>query len=1038
MAIRSICWFSVFMLTSQWASSAGAVNSLRQAISFDDGWLTCFAGPGQEEMPGLFDPLWTPVRIPHNWETYQGYRRLSHGNLHGSAWYSRVFTPRPEDRGKRHFVEFEGVGSYATVWINGHRLGEHAGGRTGFSFDLTEHLRFGQPNLLAVHARHPEKIDDLPYVCGGCWGSPNTEGSQPLGIFRPVKLLVTAPVRIEPLGVHVWTPQISAEEAVARVNTEVKNYGDAPKSITLRSEIVDADGTVLAQMEDAVNLALGEMQCVEQESPPIADPHLWSLDDPYLHHVRSTIVEDGATIDGLKTRFGMRWIEWPVGSVGEGAVARREIDPEKLAEEPSAANKFFTKVVSADEQAPVGVEGAVRVTIPRCDPQSAVVRVKTTLTNRTDEPQPVLLTSFIRNFAGTKFVYSMDEERTLAPGETHTFDQTSPAINFPELWSPEKPYLHVLETTLQHPDQAGTKRARVYARAETPFGIRATDGLANKGDAYVADDPQAAADPAEARPFLLNGKPVFLNGTCEYEHLLGCDHAFTDEQIRARMMQIKAAGFNAFRDAHHPHNLRYLELCDELGILCWTQIGAHIYFDNEPFRDNYRRAVREWVRERRNSPSVALWGLQNESTLPEVFARELTEIIRQMDPTTSGQRKTTTCNGGTGSDWDVPQNWLGTYRGNVNDYGTELVQQKLVGEYGQWRTFGLHQEGDWEENWAGNQMLGRVIPEELFTYSLETRVRLAEERRDRVCGHFQWIFSTHANPGRDLSNCRDGLPPNDVGVVNYKGLLTAWGEPVDAYYMFRANYAPVQSEPMVYIHSHTWPDRFDGPGVKSNLVVYSNCDEVELFNDLGASSLGVRKRGPRGTHFEWDEVPIHYNVLYAEGRIDGETVARDVIVLNNLPPAPLFEKGQQGRRRQHSPRSRRGVSLPDQLRRRAVHRHPRQHMGGRFALDFLGRGVRQPRPALRELRRNARPHRRHPRRRAAADLPLRPRQTALPLRGPQRPLRGGTLLHRTLVRHRRRHGLHRLAPVRRGREWHRGARRPRPMERSRPRHGAQA
>jgi hypothetical protein len=130
-------------------------------------------------------------------------------------------------------------------------------------------------------------------------------------------------------------------------------------------------------------------------------------------------------------------------------------------------------------------------------------------------------------------------------------------------------------------------------------------------------------------------------------------------------------------------------------------------------------------------------------------------------------------------------------------------------------------------------------------------------------------------------------------VVNYKGLLTSWGEPVDAYYMFRANYAPAQSEPMVYIHSHTWPDRFDAPGVKSNLVVYSNCDEVELFNDLGASSLGVKKHGPRGTHFEWDEVPIQYNVLYAEGRIGGETVAQDIIVLDNLPPAPRFEKSQQ-------------------------------------------------------------------------------------------------------------------------------------------------
>src|SRR5208283_4049351 len=101
----------------------------------------------------------------------------------------------------------------------------------------------------------------------------------------------------------------------------------------------------------------------------------------------------------------------------------------------------------------------------------------------------------------------------------------------------------------------------------------------------------------------------------------------------------------------------------------WTQMSARLRFDHARFRDNYRQAVREWVRERRNSPSVVLWGIQNESSLPTAFARELTALVRSLDPTTSTQRKTTTCNGGAGADWDVPQNWLGTYGGNVNQYG---------------------------------------------------------------------------------------------------------------------------------------------------------------------------------------------------------------------------------------------------------------------------------------------------------------------------------------------------------------------------------
>jgi hypothetical protein len=862
----------------------------RHSVRLDDGWRSILGDPVGAQAADLDDSGWQRVSVPHNWEDYQGYRKLSHGNLHGTAWYRRTFTPDLVNAGQRHFLEFEGVGSYAKVWINGHLVGEHNGGRTSFSCDVTDYLQFGRPNVIAVRADHPAMIQDLPYVCGGCWGSPNTEGSQPLGIFRPVHLVVTDPVRVEPFGVHVWTPEISSDRAVVKVETEVKNYGPTRQVITVRNEILGADGAVLETMEKEVDIRAGETVVVGQLSPPLQRPHLWSLDDPYLHSMRTTLLVGGKPVDSVETRFGLRWIEWPVGSVGQAAV-ERTLDPAKLKEEPSPANNFFTVEAGGRKDSKVRVQpGGVQVFIPSCTADSATVRVKTTVKNDDDKAHTIRLTSFIRNYDGTKFVYSMDADRELAPGETYTFDQTSPVIHFPELWSPEKPYLHVMETTLQDPAQAWTKRAIVYDRAETPFGIRSVEGLANKGSAYVASEKPMPTDTASSGQFLLNGKPVFINGTCEYEHLLGGDHAFSDEQIRARMMQIKAAGFNAFRDAHHPHNLRYLELCDELGLLCWTQVGAHIYFDNEAFRDNYRQAVREWVRERRNSPSVVLWSLQNESRLPEVFARELTEIVRELDPTTSDQRKTVTCNGGVGSDWDIPQNWLGTYRGNVNSYGQEIVQQRLVGEYGQYRTLGLHQDGDWAQNWAAGQMLGRDIPEELFDYCLETRVRMAEENRSKICGQFQWIFSTHANPGRSETDCRDGLGLNAVGVVNYKGLLTSWGEPVDAYYMYRANYAPCDSQPMVYIVSHTWPDRFDGPGTKSAIVVFSNCDEVELFNDYQAESLGTRKRGPIGTHFQWDDVEVRYNVLYAEGRIGGKTVATDIIVLNNLPVAPAWQR----------------------------------------------------------------------------------------------------------------------------------------------------
>ena len=99
----------------------------------------------------------------------------------------------------------------------------------------------------------------------------------------------------------------------------------------------------------------------------------------------------------------------------------------------------------------------------------------------------------------------------------------------------------------------------------------------------------------------------------------------------------------------------------------------------------------------------------------------------------------------------------------------------LNGEYGAWRTIDLHSDAKYSE--------------ESFTRLLETKARLAESAKDSVCGHFQWIFNSHDNPGRVQP---DGAYRriDKIGPINYKGLVTAWEEPTPAYYMYRQRYVP--------------------------------------------------------------------------------------------------------------------------------------------------------------------------------------------------------------------------------------------------------
>ena len=609
----------------------------RRLTSLNDGWTGFVCG----------DSIATTITLPHNFDDYYGYRQLRHGNLHGSAFYNRMFACEKKG-GKRYFLQFEGVGTYATVTLNGHEYPRELVGRTVWTLDITDALRSGD-NQLSVRVDHPAMQTESPWVCGGCSSEYGfSEGSQPFGIFRPVALVETDETRIEPFGVHIWANE-SCDSVF--IDTEIKNYSTSPQVVELVNKLAEKSGKAVFRLSRELRLGPGETRTVRQ-SATIANAHCWSLDDPYLYTL-TTMLKQPSHYDGDANQMG----------------------------------------------------------------------------------EPAYVTT--------------DDVRT-------------------------------------------------------PFGIRSISWPRSVGRVANATDNR----------FYLNGQPVFINGTCEYEHLLGASHAFSHEQIAARIKMIRKGGFNAFREAHQPHNLYYQQLLDEQGLLFWSQFSAHIWYDTPQFRDNFKRLLTRWVKERRNSPSVILWGLQNESVLPRDFAEECTALIRSLDPTTPKQRLVTTCNGGEGTDWNVIQNWSGTYGGNPDAYAEELSrpEQLLNGEYGAWRTLDLHGPDKYSEEsftalldkkarlaWQAFSAAGG-FPTDIPTggvggrcadhigldvdgksadhTGLDVDGKSADHTGLGVCGHFQWLFVSHDNPGRVQP---DGALRriDKIGPINHKGLLTIWEEPIN-------------------------------------------------------------------------------------------------------------------------------------------------------------------------------------------------------------------------------------------------------------------
>lgn len=413
------------------------------------------------------------------------------------------------------------------------------------------------------------------------------------------------------------------------------------------------------------------------------------------------------------------------------------------------------------------------------------VFVDTEVKNYSDHEQIIEVISKLALSSG-KTAFRQTGKITLKAGETQVVRHQA-KVSDAHLWSITDPYLYTLSSIIK-------REGKTIDDVATPFGIRTISWpvLRQKQAALRGDSAQM--DKKDGR-FYLNGSPVFINGTCDYEHLFGQSHAFSHEQIASRVKMMRQAGFNAFREAHQPHNLYYQQLLDEQGMLFWSQFSAHVWYDTSAFRKNFKRLLRRWIKERRNSPSVILWGIQNESVMPKDFTEECAAIIREMDPTAQTMRAITTCNGGEGSDWNVIQNWSGTYGGTADQYDQELKQpnQLLNGEYGAWRTLGFR-SSDAEKLHAGDaKALSKAYTEDAFVSLLGKKAMLAESARDSVCGHFQWLFVSHENPGR--------VQPDEayrridkVGPFNYKGLLTPWEQPTEGFYWYRNHYTKVQPD----------------------------------------------------------------------------------------------------------------------------------------------------------------------------------------------------------------------------------------------------
>ncbi len=298
---------SFFILGLALFIATPAVKAQRESFNLATGWKFL----KRDADWNASTAAWEAVSVPHTWNAQDGQLGkirnpgVKDGYYRGPAWYALPLDIPASWKGKRVFIRFEAAALVSKTYINGTYLGEHRGGFTAFCYELTPYLNFGGANELRVRVDNSRQDDVAPL--GGDF---NIDG----GLYRPVHLIVTAPVCITPLdfaspGVYLTQKSVAQHSATIEVRTLISNGNDSRTRVKVKTEIDDEDGKLVASQDRTVTVPAGMTEPVLQ-TVKLRRPHLWQgRKDPYLYSVTIRVNSAGQNSDEVRQPLGLRTVQ---------------------------------------------------------------------------------------------------------------------------------------------------------------------------------------------------------------------------------------------------------------------------------------------------------------------------------------------------------------------------------------------------------------------------------------------------------------------------------------------------------------------------------------------------------------------------------------------------------------------------------------------------------------------------------------------------------------------------------------------------------
>ena len=449
---------------------------------------------------------------------------------------------------------------------------------------------------------------------------------------------------------------------------------------------------------------------------------------------------------------------------------------------------------------------------------TAKLDLATIVENEGDQSAEVTVEWTILDAAGRTVTRATVPAQRIAAGKSADFT-TVATITDPLLWSPDSPNLYAAVVKV-------LGNGAVRDAEHVSFGVRTAIFDADKG-------------------FLLNGKPLRIQGTCNHHDHAGVGAALPDRLQAFRLSVLQAMGCNAVRTSHNSPTPEWVEACDRMGVMmmCETRQMS----SNAEGMEQLELMVKRY----RNSPSIIIWSIGNEEWALQqgemakqgtAIAASMVRRCHELDPT---RVVSAAVNGNNEQGVTDPLDIVGF---NYNPQFPEEFHKKHPTRpiYGSETSSAISTRGEYATD-----------PDRNVVSSYDGAVHWGQtpEQWWNVYGTREWLPGGFAWTGFDYRG--EPTPYGWPSVSSQFGIVDLCGFPKDYFYYYKAWW---RSEPSLHLFPHwNWAGK---EGQEISVWVYSNLDEVELL--VNGKSLGTRKV-PRLGHVEW-KVTYQPGVIEARGR----------------------------------------------------------------------------------------------------------------------------------------------------------------------------